>query len=422
LDYVIAFKLGLLAVLLICSAFFSGSEASFFSLSALHLHKMKEDRMSFVRFVKMLVKFPRRLLITVLVGNESTNISIAVVATSLLIYFIGTDGKWISIAVTTIVLIIFGEAIPKTVAVTYPMTFSNAVALPLTLLYRAAYPLVYLLVKTSDFLFSILERGDRAKDAPLMEDDFKTLVEAGHQEGAIEETQKDLINSVFELADTKVSEVMTPRVDMFCLPIAMDVREMESEIIKTRHSRIPIYGSDRDDIIGILHAKHLLTEMAKGKKRIEIRSLLKKPYFVPEEREAHSMLRDFQSRHIQMAVVVDEYGGIEGIVTLTDTLECLFGDIYAEYGSKEDQVKWIATDTAIVAGMMDIEDFNDTFHLSVPTEDFDTIGGFVLHLFGALPLTGDSIDYENFHFSVEKITKARIITLKLTRKEAPDND
>ncbi len=383
---------------------------------------MREERMPFVRFVEALLAFPRRLLITILLGNESTNISIAAITTSLLIYFIGAEGTWISIAVTTIGLIIFGEAIPKTMAVTYPMTFSSAVSLPLTLFSRITYPIVYLLVKAPDLFFSMLERGDRGQDTPLMEDDFRTLVEAGHQEGAIEETQKDLINSVFELAETTVSEIMTPRVDMFCLSIAMDVGEIESEIITRRHSRIPIYGSDRDDLIGILNAKDLLTETAKGKKRSDITSLLKKPYFVPAEREAHRVLRDFQSRRIQIAVVVDEYGGIEGIVTLTDILECLFGDIYAEYGSKEDEIKWIDANTALVTGMMSIEDFKEIFHLSIATEDFDTIGGFLLHLFGVLPLTGNSIDCEDLHFSVEKITKARIITMKVTRKEVPLND
>lgn len=422
MDYIIAFKLGLLVILVICSAFFSGSEAAFFSLSTLHLHKMKEERIPFVRSIEALLTVPRRLLITVLVGNESTNISIAAVTTSLFIYFIGTDGKWLSIAVTTIGLIIVGEAIPKTVAVTYPMRFSSAVSLPLTIFSRIAYPLVFLLEKTSDLLFSILERGNRTSGTTLMEDDFKTLVEAGHQEGALEETQKDLINSVFELADTQVSEVMTPRVDMLCLPISMDVREMKNEIIKTRHSRIPIYGSDKDDLLGILHAKHFLTEAATGKKKIDIGSLLQKPYFVPIERELHSMLRDFQTRRIQMAVVVDEYGGIEGIVTLTDILECLFGDIYTQYGSKENQIKRIDEQTVLVAGMMDIEDFNDAFHLAIPTEDFDTIGGFVLHLFGALPLAGDSVTHENIRFAVEKITKARIITLKVTTEGVTDND
>jgi CBS domain containing-hemolysin-like protein len=420
LDYVIAFKLGLLVILIICSAFFSGSEAAFFSLSPLHLHKMKEERMPFVRSVEALLAIPRRLLITILVCNESLNISIAAIATSLFIYFMGAEGKWLSIAVTTVILIICGEAIPKTVAVTYPMRSSSAVSIPITIFSHIAYPLVFILVKLSDLFFSMLERGDRTSHTTLTEDDFKTLVEAGHQEGAIEATQKDLINSVFELADTQVSEIMTPRVDMFCLPIAMNIREMEREIIKTRHSRIPIYGSDKDDLIGILHAKHFLTEVATGKKKINIKTLLQKPYFVPTERASHSILRDFQSRRIQIAVVVDEYGGIEGIVTLTDVLECLFGNIYTQYGSTENQIKRIDDRTFLVAGMADIEDFNEAFHLDIPTEDFGTIGGFVLHLFGTLPLAGDNVSYENIRFSVEKITKARIITLKVTREKVSE--
>ena len=422
MDYLITLKLGLLVILVLCSAFFSGSEAAFFSLSRLHLHKMREERVTFIRFVEALLKSPRKLLIAIIVCNDSTNICITAIITSLLIYFIGTDGTWIAIALTTIGLIVFCDAIPKTVAVIHPMTFSNAVSLPLTFFSHIAYPLVYLLLKISDLFFFLLERGTIQQDTPLMEDEFKALVKAGHQEGTIEEAQKDLINSVFELADTTVSEIMTPRVDMFCLPISMDAGKMESEILKTRHARIPVYDSDKDDIIGILHAKDLLTETATGKKRLDIRSLLKKPYYVPTERRAHSMLRDFQSRQIQMAVVVDEYGGIEGIATLTDILECLFGDIYAEYGSKGNDLKRIDANTALVAGMMDIEDFSKLVDIPIATEEFDTAGGFVFHLFGKLPAEGEAISVGSYTFTVETIDKARILSVRITKREGPQDD
>ncbi|MCK4500215.1 HlyC/CorC family transporter, partial [Candidatus Babeliales bacterium] len=323
MEYDLIFKLSLLAVLLVLSGFFSGSEASIFSLTSLHLHKMKEEKIPFSASVRKLLKRPRRLLVTIIAGNESINVAIAALTTSIFIYIFGAEGKWMAIAAATITLIIFGEAIPKTFAVTHPIRFSSAVALPLTLFSGLLRPMVWSLEKISDLSVSLFGRQTPAGEKGLTEDAFKALVDAGHKEGALEESQKDLIHRVFELADTKVSDIMIPRVDMFCLPISMNIQEVEREIIKARASRIPVYGTDRDDIVGILHAKHLLAGIAGGGRDVNWHHLLKKPFFVPLEKRADEMLRDFQTRRLQMAMVVDEYGGVAGLVTLNDILRNL---------------------------------------------------------------------------------------------------
>ena len=416
MDLSITIKLVFLAVLLLLSGFFSGSEASSFSLTSLHLHKMRKDKVPFHTAVQKLMGYPRKLLVTILIGNESVNIAMAALTTSLFIFLIGPTGKWAAIIITTVTIIIFGEAIPKTFAVTHPIRFSSAASLPLTLLSKALYPLVFLLKKISDFFVFLSGKNDLEEGRGLTEDHFKTLVDAGHEEGALEESQKELIHRVFALADTKVSDVMTPRVDMFCLPISMDASTMNREIIRARHSRIPIYGTDKDDLLGILHARHLLAEISKGTKRLNIKNLLQKPYFVPAEKETHSMLTDFRMRRIQMAIVVDEYGGVAGLVTLTDILESLFGEIYDEYGTREVLLYKVDDNHFIVSGMMDIDEFDEHFGLSISTEDFDTVAGFIFHLFGKLPATGEEIDYENYIFTVEKISKTRIETITVTRK------
>ncbi|MBN2179274.1 MAG: HlyC/CorC family transporter [Deltaproteobacteria bacterium] len=417
MDLSITIKLGLLAILLLLSGFFSGSEASFFSLTSLHLHKMREEKTPFHAYVQKLLGYPRKLLVTILVGNESVNIAMAALTTSILIFLIGPTGKWAAIIITTVTLIIFGEAIPKTLAVTYPIRFSSAVSLPLTFLSKVLYPLVILLEGISDFFVSISGENGLEGGRTLTEDDFKTLVDVGHEEGALEQSQKELIHRVFALADTKVSDVMTPRVDMFCLPLSMDATTMNREIIKARHSRIPIYGTDKDDLLGILSARHLLAEISKGTKRLNIKNLLQKPYFVPAEKETHSMLTDFRMRRIQMAIVVDEYGGVAGLVTLTDILESLFGEIYDEYGVREVPFFRVDDSNFIVSGMMDIEEFDEHFGLSVSMEEFDTVAGFVFHLFGKLPARGEEIEYEGYILTVEKISKTRIETITVTRRE-----
>ena len=419
LEYDLIFKLILLAVLLVLSGFFSGSEASVFSLTPLHLHKMKEEKIPFSASVRKLLKRPRRLLVTIIAGNESINVAIAALTTSVFIHIFGTDGKWMAIAVASITLVVFCEAIPKTFAVTHPIRFSSAVALPLALISGLLRPMAWSLEKISDIFVSLFGRGNSPEKKSLTEDEFKALVDAGHQEGALDESQKDLIHRVFELTDTKVSDMMIPRVDMFCLPMSMNIQEVEREIIKERASRIPVYGTDKDDILGILHAKRLLTGAGGGRGGGNWQQLLKKPHFVPMEKRVDEMLRDFQIRRLKMAMVVDEYGGIAGLVTLNDILRNLFADIYEEESDSRKMYHRIDEDTFMVSGMMNIEDFSELVDIPVSTEEFDTVGGLVFHLFGKLPAEGEEVSVEKYTFRVGEIDKARILTIKVTKREEP---
>jgi len=338
---------------------------------------MKEDKNPFYSYINRLLTYPRRLLVTVLVGNESVNITISVLATSVFISFIGIEGKWVSIAVTTLALLVFGEAIPKTFAVNYPIRFSSSVSIPLTLFAAIERPVVWILEKISDLFVHVFGRVIVAESSALTEDEFKILVDVGQEEGALEESQKDLILRVFKLADTTVSDIMTPRVDMSCLPLSMSVEQMAQEVLKNRYSRIPVYQTDKDDIIGVLHAQQLLEEISKGRTAGGVRHLLKKPYFVPLERSIESMLKDFKGRRNQMAFVVDEYGGIEGLVTINDIMESLVGDIYDEDDVQEKPYQKINDGSYMLSGAMDVEEFNELVGTSVSLEEFDTVGGFV---------------------------------------------
>ena len=378
---------------------------------------MKEDKNPFYSYINRLLTYPRRLLVTVLVGNESVNITISVLATSVFISFIGIEGKWVSIAVTTLALLVFGEAIPKTFAVNYPIRFSSSVSIPLTLFAAIERPVVWILEKISDLFVHVFGRVIVAESSALTEDEFKILVDVGQEEGALEESQKDLILRVFKLADTTVSDIMTPRVDMSCLPLSMSVEQMAQEVLKNRYSRIPVYQTDKDDIIGVLHAQQLLEEISKGRTAGGVRHLLKKPYFVPLERSIESMLKDFKGRRNQMAFVVDEYGGIEGLVTINDIMESLVGDIYDEDDVQEKPYQKINDGSYMLSGAMDVEEFNELVGTSVSLEEFDTVGGFVFHLFGKLPTRGDTVDFDIFTIKVEKVSKTRIMKVRLKRKE-----
>ncbi len=362
------------------------------------------------------------MLVTILVGNESVNVAISVVAAAIFIHFLGREGRWVAVAVVTPSLLIFGETMPKTFAIIHPIRFASCVSLPLTVFSRIARPVIWVLERISGWFVNLFGRGDSKRGDALMEDEFKTLVDVGHKDGVLEESQRDLIDRVFELGETRVSDVMTPRVDMFCLPISMNIKSMEKKIIGARYSRIPIYGDDNDDIIGILYAKDLLSLTARKETAAGVETLLRKPYFVPLEKRADSLLGDFQARKIHMAIVVDEYGGVAGIVTMEDILESLFGDIYDEYDIIEDLYHRIDEKTLLISGMMPVDDLNDLTGTTIPSEDFDTVGGFVFHLFGELPVRGEEVSFNDYTFTVEKMSGARILKIKVVKKEVKDGE
>jgi CBS domain containing-hemolysin-like protein len=417
LDPYLTSKLILLAVLFLLFGIFTCSEAALFSLTPLHLHRMQEDRFPFTGHIQRLLENPRRLLVTIIVYNEATNIAFSALATALFISFLGRDGQWIAIAVLTPLILIFCEAMPKTFGKMYPMRFSSY-ASPVVLFFMTlGYPLIRLMEGISA-VFSSFFRGTQREERVLTEDTFRSLVEAGHEEGVIEKTERDLIHRVFKLGDTEVSAIMTPRVDMFCLPVVMGVDEMKREIIEQGYSRIPVHGTGGiDDVLGILYARDLLARAAGLGQAVRIESLLKKPFFVPPQRRADALLRDFQVRKVHMAVVVDEYGGVEGLVTMEDILESLFGDIYDERDTIEDLYHRVDEHTFIVSGMMPIERFNELTGAGISHENFDTVGGYVFHLFGRLPVKGEEISEGGYAYGIEKMGKARVLRVRV-RKEA----
>ncbi len=403
---------------LLLSGFFASSEAALFSLTPLHMHKMREERFPFFSSVERLLETPRRLLITIIAGNEIVNIILSATATALFISLFGERGEWITVAVLSPVLFLFGEAIPKIFGKTYSMRLSSMVAPLMGLIQRMEFPLVWLLERISGLVLGPLRARESVEGETLMEDEFRSLVDAGYQEGILETGQRDLIHRVFDLADTPVSDIMTPRVDMFCLPLTTRPEDLRRRIIEQRYSRIPLFGKGPDDIVGVLYARDLLGLMAEGGAPGPVETLLRKPYFVPEVRSADQVLRDFQKRNMHVAFVVDEYGGISGIVTMEDILEELFGDIYDERDTRARPFRRVDERTLMVSGALAIDEFNEIAETSIPSEDFGTVGGYVLHLFGRLPSRGDEVAMEGLTFVVRKVKGTRILSVRVTKEAA----
>lgn len=406
----------ILVILFLFSGFFSSAEAALLSLSDLHLHKMKSDNYPFFNSVMKLLANPRRLLITIVTSNEAVNISISILAASLFIGLFGVNGQWISIIVTSIVLFLAGEAIPKTFGVTYPMRISSVVSPLLLVISRLEFPIVAALEKMPGLILKRLDKRKTRDMDVLMEDEFKHLIDAGSREGVVDESQKELIKTIFESGDRPVTDIMIPRVDMFCLSFDMPASDIVGEVVRGRYERVPIYRDDRDNIIGILFARDLLNDALRAQAAVVIEKLLAKPYFVPEGKTINGLLRDFQEKAIQIAIVVDEYGGVSGLVTLEDILEHLFEEAYGDDEPASCGCDILDENTMIVPGKMEMEPLNDLLQASLPQDEFDTIGGFVLHLFGKMPERGEMIHFENYSFRIESISKTRILKIRIEKE------
>jgi len=377
---------------------------------------MKQDNYPFFDYVIKLLSNQRRLLITIVTSNEAVNVSISILAASFFIGLFGSNGQWISIVFTTVVLLLVGEAIPKTFGVTYPMQISTMVSPLLMAISRLEYPVVAGLEKISG-LFLNRYGSDKSEDSEaVMEDEFKTLIDVGSLEGVVDESQKELITKIFELGDRPVTDIMIPRVDMFCLPLDMPVEEMLQSIARERQERVPVYREDRDDIAGILFARDLLNNVWRGRAQDSIQNLLIKPYFVPEQQTVHGLLHDFQKNFLQIAIVVDEYGGVSGMITLEHILEHLFEETEGVNESGGDGYEKIDEKTIVVDGSMSVEQCNKILEAELPEDEFDTIGGFVLHLFGQMPGKGEEVSSDGYVFSVNDISKTRILKVKITRE------
>jgi CBS domain containing-hemolysin-like protein len=415
-------KIVLIVMLLLISGFFSCSEAALFSLTSLHLHKMGEERYPFLASVRRLVEQPKRLLITLVVGNEVVNVALAITAASLFIGVFGTKGQWVAIGVTTVLLLIFGESIPKTFGVSFPMPLASIFAPVLGIIARLESPVVRTLDEIAGWLLRFFTKKEGTQVRSLSEDEFRTFVDVGQRGGVLEKAQRDLIHRVFELSDKNVAELMVPRVEMFCLPASMAFDDIVREVVQARHSRIPVYGTNQDDILGILFARDLLPVISEGKSPLALESLLRKPYFVPEEKKAGGLLKEFQERGIQIAIVVDEYGGVSGLVTLEDILEDLFEDIYEGLGVEEGAWLEVKDGSVLVPGSTATSTFNNRMGTDIPEGEFDTVGGFVFHLFGRLPATGDEIAYGNMKFKIEVMGRARILKIRVVRAQQEEDD
>ncbi|MBI4608656.1 MAG: HlyC/CorC family transporter [Candidatus Rokubacteria bacterium] len=412
---------GLLGLILLlgCSALLNGAEAAFFSLGRLRLRRLA-DTEDTLKAATPLIARPHDLLVTLLVGITLIDIGASAIAASVAEQLLGRWGLSVAIGAMIFFTTVFTEVLPMSLALERAERFAVWVSRPVSWLSVLLAPARSLLVGLTAVTLKAL--GSPEQREPLItEEELRTLVDVGAREGVVERTEREMIHKVFELEDTLVREVMVPRPDMFCLDISTPPARVLEALREQLHSRVPVYEGSVDRIVGILYTKELLPYVRSGAPDLDLRAHLHPPYFVPESKRVHALLKEFQAKKLHIAIVVDEYGGTAGLVALEDLLEELVGEISDEFDVEERLIQPIDARTYRVSGKLPIDELNAATGLVLSSEAYDTVGGWVLDLFGRIPHRSERIETPEVTVVVEKVQRTRIVEVLVTlRTGAPD--
>jgi putative hemolysin len=401
-----------LVVLLMFSAFFSASETALMSLSKIRLRHMVDSETKGAERINKLIKNPSKLLGSILVGNNISNIGASALATSLAINLYGDSGVGIATIAMTILVLIFAEITPKSLAAQNSEKISLKVAGPISLITFVLNPLITVLIYITNTIIKILG-GEIDKVKPFItEEELKTMVSVSHEEGVLEGEEKQMIYNVFEFGDSQAKDVMTPRTDMIVANINSTYQELINIFREEQFSRLPIYEETVDNIIGVLYIKDLIF-FEDGKEEFSIEKHMRVPYFTYEFKSTVDLFADMRAKRVPIAILLDEYGGTSGIVTIEDLVEEIVGDLEDEYDDDEDKIEVIKEDEYIVDGDTKISMINEMIGLNIESEDFDSIGGFVTGLLGRLPKTGETINYNDTKFTIQSTSRNRIVKMKI---------
>jgi Domain of unknown function DUF21./CBS domain./Transporter associated domain. len=424
----IGIKLLILAALTLTNAFFAGAEMAMVSVNKSKIRKLAEDGKKSAVLVLRFLDEPTKFLSTIQVAITLAGFfSSASAATGLS----GPLGEWledmgiaygdkISFFAVTILLsyfsLVFGELVPKRIALHKPEAFSLFCVRPIGWISKVASPFIKLLTVSTNLVTKPFGMSEGDTEEILSREEIRSLVKEGQAHGIINHKEKEMIDSIMEFDDKMAKEIMTPRINVFAIDISKPPEEYIEELLEAKYSRIPVYEEDIDNIIGILFIKDFLREAVKvGLANVNIRAILRKPYFVPDSKFISELLRELQQSKKQIAVLIDEYGSFEGIVTMEDLVEEIMGDIEDEYDPDNEKIKQIDANTYMVDGLVTIGELNNKLDLELYSEYYDTISGFLIDKIGFIPKEDDdrTIEIDNLVFKLESIKHKRIDKVKL---------
>ncbi|MEG0855769.1 MAG: CNNM domain-containing protein [Terrisporobacter sp.] len=406
-------QIGLLVILLIGSGFFSASETALMSLSKIKMRHMEEDGVKGAKLVSSLLVDPSKLLSTILVGNNIVNIAATSISTSLFVSMWGAQGVAAATALMTVLVLIFGEITPKTISANNPEKMSVFVAKPIKVFVLILSPIVWVFNIITKVIFKLLGVDNKGVKPFITEEELKTMVNVSHEEGLLEIEEREIINNVFEFGDMQAKEAMVQRLDM----VAIDLEDTYEEIIELfKHeklSRMPVYEETIDDIIGILNIKDIIFLSDEEVENFDIKKYIREPFFTYEFKKITQLLEEMKKDKSQMTIVVDEYGGTAGLITIEDLVEVIVGDIDDEYDEEDDDIEIISSTEYLVEGSTKISDVNEILDIELESDEFDSIGGYIIGYIKHIPDENELIEVDGIKFNIESVDKNRIKKIRI---------
>ena len=420
-----------LVILILLNAYFAATEIAFISLNDAKIERdAKEGNKKAKQILKML-KSPSKFLATIQIGitlagflssafaSDAFADKLAPVLNNLVPAISLEVWRGVSIVLITIILsfftLVFGELVPKRLAMKYYEKISYATIGVIRGISVITAPFVKLLTASTNMVSKIFGVGESEEEV-VTEEEIKMMIAEGEEKGTIEQGERQLLNNVFEFNDIIVSEIMTPRTDMYAIDINDKIEDVLDEIDEFKYSRIPVYEENVDDIKGILFVKDILKPL-KDNEKIEIDNIIREPYFVPESKDIDELFKEMQQNKVQMAIVIDEYGGTAGLITMEDIIEELVGNIFDEYDDEEIDVKKIDENTYIVSGLLTSYELKKVFGIEIPEGDYETLSGYLLDRLGRIPDENEHpvIEDEKLTYKVEEMEDKRIKYVKVCK-------
>lgn len=436
IDQDLTLQVLFLVALIILSAVFSSAETSLTSLTHLKRKKLLQEKRKNAHFIEKLYEKPGKMLTTILVGNNIVNILASIVATFIFVQLLASYGihnqvvaTTLTTIVMTIIILIIGEITPKTMAIKNSERFGIVLGRPIYYLSIVLSPIINVLNMISKFIIKLTGGKKLGKGSLVSEEEIKILINMGLQEGILEKEEEQMLNSIIEFGDIVVREVMTPRTAIAAVDERATARKVINIIRRHGHSRIPVFSENIDNIIGFVYAKDLLMVPQEDMDSVSyIKRIYRDPYFVPESKKVADLLREMRINKKHIAVVIDEYGGVSGLVTIEDLIEEIIGEIRDEYDKTEEElIKRLTDHIFLVNGRTNVGDVNRELNLHIPeSEDYDSIAGFIVNKVGDIPEKGEILEetYEDIKlkFIIINVIKRRITKVKIEiMKEGEDS-
>lgn len=409
-------QLIVIIILLLLSSFFSSAETALTTVNKLKLRNLADNGSKSAKKVLKTTEKSSKLLSTILIGNNIVNIAASALTTTLCTKLVGNRYLGYATGLLTLFVLIFGEITPKTLATKYAVQISMVFVYPISALMIILTPAIVLLDVITGFIFKLLHVDPDAADAAMTESELLTIVNVSHEEGVLEQEEKFMISNVVDFGDALSKDIMIPRADMVCADITSTYEELVQLFIEETYSRIPIYEENKENIIGILYLKDLFFyRETHSLENFNLRNILRKPLFVFEYQKSSQIFTDMKTSSVTMAIVLDEYGVASGMITMEDLIEEIVGEIRDEYDENESEnIKKLNENTYDIDAAIKLDDLNDALNISLSSDDYDSLAGFVIELLDKLPSEGEEADFNNLHFKVTQVHKNRIERVVLT--------